>query len=66
MEFSNEHEITAQVEILLKHCSTNDNIILFCSRVWCDDYYEYNKGTKGKTVAIAEISVNYKNGKNLY
>ena len=60
MEFSNEHEITAQVEILLKDCSTNDNIILFCSRVWCDDYYEYNKGTKGKAVAIAKISVNYR------
>ena len=48
MEFSNDHEVTAQVEILLKNCSTEENIILYCSRVWCEDYREYNKGAKGK------------------
>jgi hypothetical protein len=57
MEFSNDLEVTAQVEFLLKNCSTKNNIILFCSRVWCEDYHEHNKGTKGKTRIIAKIPI---------
>ena len=50
MEFSNEFEVISEVEVSLEDCTSKDNILCYCSRVWCDDYHDYKKGAKGKHI----------------
>lgn len=50
MASSNEFETISEVNVLLEDCSARENIICYCTRVWCDDYHDYSKGTKGLVI----------------
>ena len=48
MDLSNDFDQLSEVNILLDECTSRENIVCYCTRVWCNDYHDYSKGTKGK------------------
>ena len=49
MELSNDFEVLSELKFLLENRASNVKIVCLCTRVHCDDYQDYTKGTKGKT-----------------
>ena len=49
MELSNDFEVLSELKLLLENRASNVKIVCLCTRVHCDDYQDYTKGTKGKT-----------------
>ena len=48
MELSNDFEVLSELKLLLENRASNVKIVCLCTRVYCDDYQDYTKGTKGK------------------
>ena len=61
MSYRNDFEFILELEFTLKTCVPEENIILYCSRIWCNDEYEYFKGMKGKVFIDSLILSNWEN-----